>query len=296
MIKQREADRANRPEEPKPTPGLDKIEQWKQELEKAKQGFDPKYDYSDDHSYWREQNGKWNTIQRLTKLLKDQGVMEADKHSMLGKIQRGNELKKKVDSSWTDISNAQRAGDKAAGSKAFRKHERYANLERPGTWTKSVGEGEKNPHTSALGKALYRDLSKEKKASPAQVQRNKERWAQRQAEREQGANEDHSTMGNNGKPFGAGSYATASRDTSKWNGAGHDDAVHENDAYMESLSAKLAEKLKPNDPVDKYIHDFEKGAQTPNAKGHHQFRNKSKEKVRQMAIAASYGAKNKKKK
>lgn len=36
---------------------------------------------------------------------------------------------------------------------------------------------EKNPHTSALGKALYRDLSKFKKASPAQQQRNKERWA-----------------------------------------------------------------------------------------------------------------------
>ncbi len=46
-----------------------------------------------------------------------------------------------------------------------------------------------NPHTSALGKALYRDLSKEKKASPQQVQRNKERWAKRQAEREQGVAE-----------------------------------------------------------------------------------------------------------
>jgi hypothetical protein len=53
----------------------------------------------------------------------------------------------------------------------------------------SVAEAEKNPHTSALGKALYRDLSKEKKASPAQVQRNKERWAKRQAEREQGVAE-----------------------------------------------------------------------------------------------------------
>jgi hypothetical protein len=54
---------------------------------------------------------------------------------------------------------------------------------------KAVAEAEKNPHTSALGKALYRDLSKEKKASPEQVQRNKERWAQRQAEREQGVTE-----------------------------------------------------------------------------------------------------------
>ena len=52
-----------------------------------------------------------------------------------------------------------------------------------------VAEAEKNPHTSALGKALYRDLSKEKKASPQQVQRNKERWAKRQAEREQGVAE-----------------------------------------------------------------------------------------------------------
>jgi hypothetical protein len=52
-----------------------------------------------------------------------------------------------------------------------------------------AAEAEKNPHTSALGKALYRDLSKEKKASPQQVQRNKERWAQRQAEREQGVTE-----------------------------------------------------------------------------------------------------------
>jgi hypothetical protein len=52
-----------------------------------------------------------------------------------------------------------------------------------------VAEAEKNPHTSTLGRALYRDLSKEKKASPQQVQRNKERWAQRQAEREQGVAE-----------------------------------------------------------------------------------------------------------
>jgi len=57
-----------------------------------------------------------------------------------------------------------------------------------------VAEAEKNPHTSALGRALYRDLSKEKKASPQQVQRNKERWAQRQAEREQGVAGDLTEM------------------------------------------------------------------------------------------------------
>jgi hypothetical protein len=65
---------------------------------------------------------------------------EANKHSVIGKIQRGHELKKKVDSSFKDIGVAQKAGDHAAGSKAFRKHERYANLERPGTWTKPVNE------------------------------------------------------------------------------------------------------------------------------------------------------------
>lgn len=41
---------------------------------------------------------------------------------------------------------------------------------------------DKNPHTSAIGKALYRALSKQPKLSPQQVQRNKERWAQRQKE------------------------------------------------------------------------------------------------------------------
>ena len=64
------------------------------------------------------------------------------------------------------------------------------------------------------------------------------------------------------------------------------------DSYMESLTVQLSEKLKANDPVEKYINDFEKASKTPNAKGHHQFKSKSKEKVRQMAIAASYGAKN----
>ena len=53
----------------------------------------------------------------------------------------------------------------------------------------AVGESEEQAPKSALGKALWRDLSKFKKASPAQQQRNKERWAQRQKEREQGVAE-----------------------------------------------------------------------------------------------------------
>jgi hypothetical protein len=68
------------------------------------------------------------------------------------------------------------------------------------------------------------------------------------------------------------------------------------DAYIESLAQQLAEKIPKNAPVKTYIDDFAKAAKTPNAKGHHQFKNKSPEKVRQMAIAASYGAKNPSKK
>jgi hypothetical protein len=132
---------------------------------------------------------------KTLKHFKEGAVTEANKHSVIGKIQRGHELKSKVDSSFKDIGDAQRAGDHAAGSKAFRKHERYANLERPGTWTKPVNEDEKNTHTSALGKALFRDLSKEKKVSPQQKQRNQERWAKRQQERGQGVAVNEDGMG-----------------------------------------------------------------------------------------------------
>jgi len=61
---------------------------------------------------------------------------EVNKKSIIGKIVRGHQLKKKVDSSFEKIGDAQKKGDSAGASKAFRDHERYANLERPGTWTK----------------------------------------------------------------------------------------------------------------------------------------------------------------
>jgi hypothetical protein len=89
----------------------------------------------------------YGSLQRAMSVLKNEvpgltkGVAEADKHSMLGKIQRHQELKKKVDTSFADIGKAQKAGDHSTASKAFRKHERYANLERPGTWTKSKEQG-----------------------------------------------------------------------------------------------------------------------------------------------------------
>ena len=68
------------------------------------------------------------------------------------------------------------------------------------------------------------------------------------------------------------------------------------DHYIESLCTQLSEKIHANAPVSAYIDDFMKAAKTPNAKGHHQFKNKSAEKIRQMAVAASYSAKNPSKK
>jgi hypothetical protein len=178
----------------------------------------------------------------------------------------------------------------------------------------------------------------------------------------QGVAEDHSTATGG---WGQGAYASAST-SSKWNGAGRDDSVHENpdwyndeansmstsqlkslykhaiklrravkamqtrgdtlepwqqskvtkaadyldavfnavdddydmgenvqpheeDQYMAELQAKLNEKIPKNAPVDVWIKDFEKS----NAP---QFKGKTQEKRRQMAVAASYGAKNPSKK
>lgn len=58
-----------------------------------------------------------------------------DKHSFLGKIKRHHELKGKVDATWDDAVQAEKKGDKKGADKAFNKHVRYTNLERPGTWT-----------------------------------------------------------------------------------------------------------------------------------------------------------------
>jgi hypothetical protein len=75
-----------------------------------------------------------------------------------------------------------------------------------------------------------------------------------------------------------------------------DQDVVKGDSYMESLAAKLSEKIPANAPVSAYIDDFMKAAKTPNAKGHHQFKNKNPKKIQQMAVAASYSAKNPSKK
>lgn len=111
------------------------------------------------------------------------------------------------------------------------------------------------------------------------------------ARKKQDMGEDHSTATGG---WGQGSM-NAARKSGALSGAGHDDRMME-DEYIAELSSRLEEKLAKNAPVKAYIDDFAKAAKTPNAKGHHQFKNKSPEKVRQMAMAASYGAKNPSKK
>jgi hypothetical protein len=66
----------------------------------------------------------------------------------------------------------------------------------------------------------------------------------------------------------------------------------EEDAYMNSLNSQVLEKLNPQAPVDVWIQDFQKA--DPNK--YHQFKNKTPAKKAQMAVAASYAAKNPSKK
>ena len=81
--------------------------------------------------------GMDGTYEQFMAKCTDNGVSEGlNKHSFIGKIKRQHELKGKVDSTFKDIGDAQKKGDHPAASNAFRKHERYANLERPGTWSK----------------------------------------------------------------------------------------------------------------------------------------------------------------
>ena len=90
-------------------------------------------------------------------------MAEADKHSFIGRIQRHNELKRKVDSTWQDAADAERRGDKKGAARAFNKHVRYTNLERPGTWrdVKEQGEVEGAPELLKAEIPLVRHIEKE---------------------------------------------------------------------------------------------------------------------------------------
>lgn len=61
------------------------INSLKKELEKAQKGFDPNFEYSDDHSYWSEQNRKSKLINDLKKKLKAAGEkLDESKESQYG--------------------------------------------------------------------------------------------------------------------------------------------------------------------------------------------------------------------
>jgi hypothetical protein len=92
-------------------------------------------------AYAEKNGGKVASSEFYADNIQNKGVAEADKHSMIGKFKRGEELYGKVKSSFKDIGDAQKKGDSIAASKAFRKHERYANLRAPGTWTNTKDEG-----------------------------------------------------------------------------------------------------------------------------------------------------------
>ena len=64
------------------------------------------------------------------------------------------------------------------------------------------------------------------------------------------------------------------------------------DEYMMELAGKLAEKISANAPTDVWVKDFQKA----NPNKYHQFKNKTPAKKAQMAVAASYAAKNPSKK
>ena len=79
-----------------------------------------------------------------------------------------------------------------------------------------------------------------------------------------------------------------------WQAMNEQDVAEVSDAYMDRLSATLAEKLDPNAPVDAWVDDFQKA----NPEKYHQFRQNNKpgtkkpaEYIEKMARAASYAAK-----
>ena len=136
-----------------------------------------------------------NAPKKVAKKKKEPEVAEGSLKEY-GDTAKGQKMLTKVQKRAVDRLTSKKAD---TDPKYAKKNQDTANR----AWDRMSGvEEDKNPHTSALGKALYRDLSKEKKASPAQVQRNKERWAKRQAEREQGVTEDWNKVNKQDKTDG----------------------------------------------------------------------------------------------
>jgi hypothetical protein len=253
------------------------------ELEKT---FDPHYEYSDDYTLWSKQKAIASNIQRLRdRIAKAEGSVSEGNHpdekedkALIRKMVKPKALKKEDHSTasggWGQGSYATAGKDSSKWSGAGRDEMTREDEYDTGEYDDEAGMLKNDLHTIArsameLSKAL---LDNEK--VPVWII---EKIAQ-----------------SKGMMVTALDYMISQHELGTQPTI--DDKPSPDDEYMSELFDKLAEKIPANAPVKTYIDDFEKAAKTPNAKGHHQFKNKSKEKIRQMAIAASYGAKNPSKK
>jgi len=253
------------------------------ELEKT---FDPHYEYSDDYTLWSKQKAIASNIQQLkNRIAKAEGSVSEGNHpdekedkALIRKMVKPKALKKEDHSTasggWGQGSYATAGRDSSKWSGVGRDEMTREDEYDTGEYDDEAGMLKNDLHTIArsameLSKAL---LDNEK--VPVWII---EKIAQ-----------------SKGMMVTALDYMISQHELGTQPTI--DDKPSPDDEYISELFDKLAEKIPPNAPVKTYIDDFEKAAKTPNAKGHHQFKNKSKEKVRQMAIAASYGAKNPSKK
>jgi len=152
---------------------------------------------------------KKDVLNILNQQLKKKGVAEAglkfnggfpDVDHMRGSVMRGGEGKSKVCPHcngnryvWTNSEQGKTPNHPWINPNTATLKSKQIPCPTCDGGKKKVAEAEKNPHTSALGKALYRDLSKEKKASPEQVEKNKANWAKNPhnpANKEQGVAEN----------------------------------------------------------------------------------------------------------
>lgn len=155
---------------------------------------------------------------------------------------------------------------------------------------------EANSMTTAQLKSLVKHASKLRAAVKAMGTDTLEPWQQAKVTKAADYLDAVFNAVDDEHDMGEGSHPDEKEDKALIRKMVKQQALKQEDSYMAELFDKLAEKIPANAPVDRWIKDFDKASKTPNAKGHHQFKNKSPDKVRQMAIAASYGAKNPKKK
>ena len=246
----------------------------KTQLASLEKQFDPNYEYSDDYTLWSKQRAIASNIQQLkSRIAKAEDGMSEDHSTATGGWGQGAR-------SAIDVS-----------SKLIGQGHDDAIHENPDWYS-----DEANSMSTTQLKSLVKHAAKLRHAVKQMQSQGDtlEPWQQAKVTKasdyldtvfnavddDHDMGEDKSVLNIDNEP----EMASALR-------KGQTVGMAESDEYISELYSKLSEKIAKNAPVKTYIDDFEKAAKTPNAKGHHQFKNKSKEKVKQMAIAASYAAK-----